>query len=207
MSLEKKIFIKKNISAAKAVLASMWHLRESGREKLLSHKYIKIFCEGKHKNTHRSSISRLCEAKLVKRGYNNTLLLTEEGQRRALPAFIEVEAALHRFNLKREAASRRRESEGGKAPSEVWDGGWRIVFFDIPEKKRKYRDYLRKIIKLIGFYELQRSIWVYPYPVPQFLQDLIFENNIKPHVRFITTNSIDNDRDLRIIFGLLRADQ
>ena len=81
-----------------------------------------------------------------------------------------------------------------------------MVFFDIPEKKREYRDYLRKILKLVGFHEFQRSIWVYPYPVPAFLKDLMFEKNIKPHVRFITTSYVDDDRDLRIIFGLFGAE-
>jgi DNA-binding transcriptional regulator PaaX len=184
--IEKKILIRKNITMPKAVLAAMWHLKQSGKEDLMSHKYVRIFCEDKHKNTHRSCIFRLCKSELLKKDYNNTLLLTEKGEKYALSAFIEAESALHNKHALK------------------WDGGWRMVFFDIPEEKRRYRDYLRKVLKLVGFHEFQRSIWVYPYPVPQFLKDLIYEENIKPYVRFITTNSIDNDKDLRIIFGLMR---
>ena len=175
----------KNLSVAKALLAALWHTKQVGRDKLLSHRYVRLLCQNKHRNTYRSSISRLYKSKFVKKDYNNILILTEEGEKESLRAFIEVESALHR-----------------KGESS-WDGGWRMVFFDIPEEKRKHRDYLRKILKLIGFYEFQRSIWVYPYPVPQFLKSFIFEKEIKPHVRFITTNSIDNDKDLRIIFGLM----
>ena len=170
-------------STAKAILAALWQMHEIGREDLSSHRYIKFFCSNKHKNTHRSSISRLCKAKLLKKVYNNIIALTEEGRRQALFAFIEAESAIH------------------KMEDIKWDGGWRMVLFDIPEEKRKYRDYLRKVLKLVGFKEFQRSIWIYPYPVPGFLKELMFEKNIQPHVRFITTNLIDDDSDLRSIFG------
>ena len=188
MTPEKKIYSQKNISVAKVVLAVMWHLKEAGKDKLFSHKYIRFLCQGKHKNTYRSCIFRLCKARLLKKGYNNILTLTDKGAGQALSAFIEAESILH------------------KKGNQRWDGGWRMVFFDIPEKKREYRDYLRKILKLVGFHEFQRSIWVYPYPVPAFLKDLMFEKNIKPHVRFITTSYVDDDRDLRIIFGLFGAE-
>lgn len=188
MTPDKKVYNQKNISTAKAVLAAMWHLKEAGRDKLFSHKYIRYLCRDKHKNTYRSCIFRLCRSNLLKKDYNNILILTEKGQKQALAACIEAESILY------------------KKDNQRWDGGWRMVFFDIPEERRKYRDYLRKILRLVGFHELQRSVWVYPYPVPGFLKDLMFEKNIKPHVRFITTNHVDNDKDLRIIFGLFGAD-
>ena len=187
MIIENKTSAIKNFSTAKAILGAMWHLKEAGREKLFSHKYVKLFCDSKHKNTHRSCIFRLCKSNLLKRDYNDTFILTEKGRGYALAAFLEAEAALH------------------KKDSQTWDGGWRMVFFDIPEGKRRYRDYLRKILKSIGFYEFQRSIWIYPYPVPPFLKEFIFQNQIKPHVRFVTTTAIDNDKELRIIFGLIRS--
>jgi len=178
------IIKEKYFSTAKAILAVLWQTNEVGRETLLSHKYVKILCHNKNKATYRSCISRLCKDKLIRKDYNNIIGLTELGRRSALFAFIEAEARFHKKEQK-------------------WDGGWRIVFFDIPEHKRKYRDYLRKILKLIGFNEFQKSIWIYPYPVPAFLKDLVFEYNIKPHVRFITTNLIDDDSDLRKTFDLV----
>ena len=77
-----------------------------------------------------------------------------------------------------------------------------MIVFDVPESKRKHRDYLRKVLKAVGFQEFQKSVWVYPFPVPPFLKQLIFEDDIKPHIRFVTTNLIDDDSDLRKIFGL-----
>jgi DNA-binding transcriptional regulator PaaX len=46
-----------------------------------------------------------------------------------------------------------------KDTGQIWDGKWRIVFFDIPEKRRKSRDILRMRLKQWGFEPWQKSIW------------------------------------------------
>jgi len=45
-----------------------------------------------------------------------------------------------------------------------WDKQWRLVTFDIPEKQRRLRNQLSSKLKLLGFYQLQRNIWIHPYP-------------------------------------------
>jgi DNA-binding transcriptional regulator PaaX len=46
-----------------------------------------------------------------------------------------------------------------------WDGKWRIVAFDIPEKShRRARVILREKLKDWEFYPLQKSVWVCPWP-------------------------------------------
>ncbi len=83
-----------------------------------------------------------------------------------------------------------------------WDGKWRIIFFDVPEKKRRYRDELRSMLKTIGFKEFQKSIWIYPFKVPDFLKEILWEENIKHYTRLITTDSIEYDKDLKTLFNL-----
>src|SRR3989338_118105 len=47
----------------------------------------------------------------------------------------------------------------------IWDGKWRIVIFDIPEnERRRMRDAMRQKLQKIGFYQMQKSVWVFPYP-------------------------------------------
>ena len=46
----------------------------------------------------------------------------------------------------------------------VWDKKWRMVIFDIPEKKKKAREALRQKLKDLNMVKLQDSIWVTPYP-------------------------------------------
>jgi len=44
-----------------------------------------------------------------------------------------------------------------------WDGKWFLVFFDVPETQRNKRDYLRNFLKKIGFYQYQKSVYLFPY--------------------------------------------
>jgi DNA-binding transcriptional regulator PaaX len=46
-----------------------------------------------------------------------------------------------------------------------WDGLWRFVVFDIPEKKSNYRDIIRRRLEYLGFKQLQRSVWFSPLPL------------------------------------------
>lgn len=45
-----------------------------------------------------------------------------------------------------------------------WDKKWRLVLFDIPENSRKSRSNLSQKLRRMNFYQLQKSVWAYPYP-------------------------------------------
>jgi len=45
-----------------------------------------------------------------------------------------------------------------------WDRTWRIVAFDIPEKKKRQRAIFRDKLRELGFLAFQKSVCVYPYP-------------------------------------------
>jgi len=175
---------KYSISLAKAILASLWYDKYAQVKDLGTHPYIEPL--NRRAASFRTALFRLKKANLLKKE-NNSLKLTEMGERQALFAFIDAETALYKTNF-----------------FQKWDGAWRILLFDIPESKRRHRDYLRKILKRIGFKELQRSIWAYPYPVPSFLKELVFHNDICSHARLITTDSIEGDSDLQKLFNLQR---
>ena len=60
-----------------------------------------------------------------------------------------------------------------------------MVFFDIPEQMRRSRDAFRSMLKILGFEQLQKSIWVTPYDVLKEIRELINEHNIRKHVKFL----------------------
>lgn len=177
----------KNLSVAKVIMAILWQHKIGTVKFFRNHDYFKIFCHDKSKKTILSSVSRLKKQKLVETRGRYNIILTPAGAKKALEAFIEAESILHAQKKHR------------------WDGGWRIIFFDIPEKQRKTRDYLRRIIRRIGFKELQRSIWIYPGQVPMFLRHILARDDIKEYVRFIITEHIDDDKDLRKKFNIKLA--
>ncbi len=47
--------------------------------------------------------------------------------------------------------------------TESWDKKWRLVIFDIPEKKKPAREALREKLKDLGMKKLQHSIWITPF--------------------------------------------
>lgn len=44
-----------------------------------------------------------------------------------------------------------------------WDGKWWITIADVPIEDRYQADCLRNKFKRLGFYPLQRTVWVYPF--------------------------------------------
>lgn len=84
-----------------------------------------------------------------------------------------------------------------------WDGRWRMVAFDVPERRRHVRFKLRAVMREIGFVRLQDSVWVYPYDCEDFIALLKVELKIGKDVLYAIVETIERDQILRRHFGLL----
>ena len=74
---------------------------------------------------------------------------------------------------------------------EKWDGKWRLVIWDIPEKRRVARDLLRHKLKLLGFTQLQRSIWVTKKNCTKPLRDFIRKVGIRDWVKVVEATDVE----------------
>lgn len=83
-----------------------------------------------------------------------------------------------------------------------WNGRWRVVIFDVPERRRKTRDRLRILMQQLGFVHLQDSVWVFPYDCEDFITLLKAELKIGTAVLYMVVEEIENDTHLREHFGL-----
>lgn len=88
------------------------------------------------------------------------------------------------------------------AKKKRWNGRWRVVIFDIPERRRKTRDRLRILMQQLGFVRLQDSVWVFPYDCEYFIALLKAELKIGTAVLYMVVEEIENDKHLREHFGL-----
>ena len=70
-------------------------------------------------------------------------------------------------------------------------GNWLIVFFDIPEKRRKTRDLFRLTLKELGFERLQRSVWVTPYQVSRELKELIKDCDLEKYAKSLLVKELE----------------
>jgi len=89
-----------------------------------------------------------------------------------------------------------------KMTGKKWDGKWRMVVFDIPEKLRKGRDALRSKLRQLGFYELQKSVFVFPHACKDEVDFLIEFFGLRRYVRYGVLEFIDNDLHLKKVFHL-----
>ena len=89
-----------------------------------------------------------------------------------------------------------------KSQKRKWDGRWRIVTFDVPERRRGVRGRLRVTMKSVGFVLLQESVWVYPYDCEEFMTLLKAELKIGRNVLYVIADSIEQDSMLRKHFNL-----
>ncbi|MDO8565075.1 MAG: hypothetical protein Q7R67_00380 [bacterium] len=84
-----------------------------------------------------------------------------------------------------------------------WDKKWRVIIFDIPERKRLIRDQIRDLFKTAGFYHLQDSVWVYPYDCEDILTLLKSEMGVGKNVLYLIVDELENDKHLRNFFDLI----
>ena len=77
----------------------------------------------------------------------------------------------------------------------IWDRNFRVIVFDIPERKRNARNSLREKMKELGFIKFNDSVWIYPYPCQKEIDFIANYWGIGKYVHFILARDITN-RDL-----------
>jgi DNA-binding transcriptional regulator PaaX len=133
----------------------------------------------------KSSLSRLISA-----GY---LILTNEGGRKR----VRLTPKGERYAVLM--------GEGKLVPKKPrrWDKKWRLLIFDIPERRRKTRAQIRTTLVSLGFARLQDSVWVYPYDCEDLITLLKADFKVGKDVLYVIADKIEYDAPLRARFGLV----
>jgi len=92
---------------------------------------------------------------------------------------------------------------GNPLPQKIlWDRKWRMLIFDIPEKRRPLRDKVRAILTGFGFVRLQDSVWVFPHDCEDVITLLKTELRLGTQMLYIIADAIEYDKPIRAHFGL-----
>jgi CRISPR-associated endonuclease Cas2 len=76
-----------------------------------------------------------------------------------------------------------------------WDSKWRLVIFDIPDKQRLARDILRDKLKELGFFRLQKSVFIYPFECRNEIKIVREALELSSReVLFLTVEKIENEK-------------
>ena len=178
--------LKKVISMGDTILAILGEIGMIHIKAFFPHPYYHTFCNHKSKSTFHSTLCNLKRKRLL--SYNiktQTFSLTPKGRKESFFAQTRIKGAIFEKNENRK---------------EKWDGYWRIVIFDIPNKLKRMREALRDLLKGLGFQKLQNSVWIYPYKIPEFLDETLNDSQIKKYVRFLLVKEIYYDWDIKKIF-------
>lgn len=71
-----------------------------------------------------------------------------------------------------------------------WDGRWRLVIWDIPEKRKAVRDVFRARLKQLGFNQWQKSVWVSKKNCTQLLRNFIKRVGIEDWVMVVESDNV-----------------
>ena len=84
-----------------------------------------------------------------------------------------------------------------------WDKKWRVIIFDIPEKKKSVRNHITMLFRETGFVRLQDSVWVYPYDCEDVVTLLKTDFGIGKYLLYLIVDELENDKHLRENFTLI----
>ena len=124
------------------------------------------------KNTLKSTLNRLKKSGLINYK-DNKWTLSIEGKE-----FLSTKTErLENFYFSKEKPRKSRKKE-------------MILIFDIPEKNRRYRDWLRDELIGFGFEPIQKSVWFGP-ALPEKFINFLFERKILKYTRFFRVSEKD----------------
>lgn len=83
-----------------------------------------------------------------------------------------------------------------------WDKLWRLVVFDIPEDKNLGRKALAAKLKELGFYPMQKSVFIHPYECKDEIDFITEMFELTPYVRFLRVKDVDIELDLKERFHM-----
>ena len=120
------------------------------------------------------------EIKLVEKNNKTFLKLTRKGKVRALMLRLYRDFAIQK----------------------EWDGRWRLILWDIPESSAEQRNNVRNLVKGLGFYQLQKSAFITPYPLPVSAVEYLKDSKLLRYIRFLRVDKLENDQVLKKHFQL-----
>lgn len=75
----------------------------------------------------------------------------------------------------------------------LWDGYWRIVILDIPEKRKSERGALRYLLKKANFVCIKNTVWISLFPYENLFTSIKRDLGLGSELMIIVTNKLDED--------------
>ena len=130
-------------------------------------------------------------------------IVSSLASRLAKKGLLEFNGKYYELTESGERRLRQVSLRGYKLPRQKrWDKKWRVIIFDIPEKKKNTRELMRKFFRTAGLIRLQDSVWVYPYDCEDIIGLLKADFGVGKNTLYLIVDEIENDKYLREEFNL-----
>ncbi len=83
-----------------------------------------------------------------------------------------------------------------------WDKVWRIVAYDIPNTKSKQRNIFRQHLRNLGFTQIQKSIFVFPYECKEEIAILARQSTVEAYVLYLHASYLPQQSELKKHYSL-----
>jgi len=83
-----------------------------------------------------------------------------------------------------------------------WDGLFRVVIFDIPEVHKVVREVLRQKLKSLGFIQIQKSVFVIPWPCLDKIRRIQRLYKADKFIKYVEVTRFDGEDTVKRKFGL-----
>jgi CRISPR-associated endonuclease Cas2 len=131
----------------------------------------------------KSALGRLAEKGCI-------VFVEEDGRRYA--RITEKGERMLQMEKEKEAIAKKRR----------WDRRWRVVIFDIPERRKSVRVSIRRFMQEYGFVRLQDSVWIYPYDCEDLIALAKVNFRVGADVLYMIVERLERDKHLREHFVL-----
>ncbi len=142
------------------ILLTLFLLGKDKAHDIFNEKIKKIFSLPADSPRSRGTIRQMMHDEVITKEDTGTYVITEKGQLELALSFPLV-----RFMLF------------------PWDGKFRILSYEIPEKKRSLRDALRREVTGWGLGPWHRSFWITPHPIIPELKSLMSKDELQEYVQ------------------------
>lgn len=83
-----------------------------------------------------------------------------------------------------------------------WDGYWRLIIFDIPEKHKRARSALASKLKDMEFYPLQKSVFICPFECRDEVNFIGEFFNVRKYIKYLIVKEIEDSDFLLKYYNL-----
>lgn len=84
----------------------------------------------------------------------------------------------------------------------TWDRKWRVVVYDISNSQKQLQVFIRETLKNLGFFAMQESVYIYPYPCFDEIEFLREYYGLGSQIQYLLVTQIENDELYKTYFKL-----